>query len=148
MEWKSGVGFEFFVEGEEDFGVVDAGDFCAVEKASGDDVEDLAGLGAEDAGEVCGLVAGEGGSGRRPVVGDPATAGHVFSSLLSGLRDEGVVVGVERDLLRGLVVEVDGGVGGFATGPGVLVDGEVEDDHAFSGLAGWDGDVAVEGRGY
>ncbi len=61
MEWEGGVGFEFFVKGEEDFVVGDAGDFGAVEEAVGDDVEDLAGFGAEDAGEVGGLVAGEGG---------------------------------------------------------------------------------------
>jgi hypothetical protein len=58
VEWEGGVGFEFFVEGEEDFGVVDAGDFGSVEEAVGYDVVDLAGLGAEDAGEVGGLVAG------------------------------------------------------------------------------------------
>ncbi len=58
------------------------------------------------------------------------------------------MVGVERDLLRGLVVEVDGDGGGFAMVPGVLVGGEVEDDHAFGGLAGCDGGFAVEGGGW
>ena len=54
---------------------------------------DLAGLGAEDAGEVGGLVAGEGGGGGGPGVGDPAAAGHGFRCLcVSGLRDEGMVL--------------------------------------------------------
>jgi hypothetical protein len=63
MKGKRGVGFEFFVEGEENFVVGDAGDFGAVQEASGDDVEDLAGLGAEDAGKVRGLIADERGGG-------------------------------------------------------------------------------------
>ena len=79
VDGQGGVGFEFFVEDEGDFGVGDGGDFGAVEEAVGDDVEDLAGLGAEDAGEVGGLLAGEGGvSGvagwRGPGVGDEAAA--------------------------------------------------------------------------
>jgi hypothetical protein len=82
MEGKGGVGLEFFVEGEVDarfFAVgagVDGGDFGAVEEAVGYDVEDLAGLGAEDAGEVDGLVAGESGGGGSGDVGDPAAASH------------------------------------------------------------------------
>ena len=76
MQGKGGVGLELFVEGEEDCVFADGGDFSAVEEAVGDDVEDLAGLGAEDACEVNGLVAGEGSGGGGPGVGDPATAGH------------------------------------------------------------------------
>jgi len=38
--------------------VADLGDFCTVEKAASDDVKDLAGFGAEDAGEVHCLIAG------------------------------------------------------------------------------------------
>jgi hypothetical protein len=79
------VGFQLFVEGEADFGVfsiargADFGDFGAVEEAVGYDVEELAGLGAQDASEVDGLLAGEGGVGgvaglRRPGVGDEAAA--------------------------------------------------------------------------
>ena len=63
MDGEGCVGFEFFVEGEGDFGVGYGGDLGAVEEAVGDDVEDLAGLGAEDAGEMRGLLAGEGGVG-------------------------------------------------------------------------------------
>jgi hypothetical protein len=60
VERKGGVGFEFLVEDEVNFGgfaAADAGDLSPVKEASGDDVVDLAGLGAEDAGEVYGLVA-------------------------------------------------------------------------------------------
>ena len=79
VEGKGGVGFELFVEGEEDLIFRDGGDLGAVEEAAGYDVEDLAGFGAEDAGEVGGLVAGEGSGGGGPTVGDPATAGHEVS---------------------------------------------------------------------
>ncbi len=41
--------------------VRDRSDFGAVEEAVGYDVEDLAGLGAQDAGEMQRLLAGEGG---------------------------------------------------------------------------------------
>ena len=86
VDGEGRVGFQLFVEGEEDFGVLliaargaDFGDFGSVEEAVGDDVEELAGLGAQDAGEVDGLLAGEGGVGgmaglRRPGVGDEAAA--------------------------------------------------------------------------
>ena len=64
------VSFQLFVEGEEDFGLLviagggaDFGDFGAVEEAVGNDVEELAGLGAEDVSEMDGLLAGEGGVG-------------------------------------------------------------------------------------
>ena len=76
MEGEGGVGFELFVEGEEDFGFGDGGDLGTVKEAVGDDVEDLAGLGAEDAGEVEGLVAGEGCGSWGAGVGDPAAASH------------------------------------------------------------------------
>ena len=59
-------------------------DLGAVEEAVGDDVVDLAGLGAEDAGEVEGLIAGEGGGGGGPGVGDEAAAGHDWSSCTLG----------------------------------------------------------------
>ena len=79
VDGQRGVGLEFLVQGEGDFGVGDGGDLGAVEEAVGDDVEDLAGLGAEDAGEMGGLLAGERGVGgmaglRRPGVGDQAAA--------------------------------------------------------------------------
>jgi hypothetical protein len=79
MDGEGGVGFEFFVQDEFDFGVGYCGDLSPVEEAFGDDIEVLAGLGAQDAGEVGGLPTGEGGvSGaaglRRPGVGDEAAA--------------------------------------------------------------------------
>ncbi len=79
------VGFQLFVEGEADFGVRYRGDFGAVEEAVGDDVEELAGLGAQDASEMGRLFAGEGGVGgmaglRRPGVGDEAAASHKTGS--------------------------------------------------------------------
>ncbi len=61
VDGERGVGFELFVEEEVDLSVGDGGDLGAVEEAVGYDVVDLAGLGAQDAGEVGGLVAGEGG---------------------------------------------------------------------------------------
>ena len=61
MEWKSGVGFEFFVEGEGDEIGGDGGDLGAMEEAAGDEIVGLAGLGPEDASKMGGLVAGEGG---------------------------------------------------------------------------------------
>ncbi len=86
MEGKGGVGGELFVEGEVDTGFGDAGDLGAVEEAVGDDVVDLAGFGAEDAGEVGGLIAGEGGGGGGPGVGDEAATGHAFEFSLWGRR--------------------------------------------------------------
>ena len=86
VDGEGRVGREFFVEGEEDFGVLiggacgaDRSDFGAVKEAVGYDVEDLAGLGAQDAGEMGRLLAGECGVGgmaglRRPGVGDEAAA--------------------------------------------------------------------------
>jgi hypothetical protein len=75
MDGQGGVGFELFVEGEVDFASLgDGGDLGAVEEAVGDDVEDLAGLGAEDAGEVDGLLAGEGGVGGVAGWGDQVSA--------------------------------------------------------------------------
>ena len=81
VEGKARVGFELFVEGEVDLGDgagADGGDFGAMDEAVGDDVEDLAGFGAEDAGEMVGLVAGEGGGAIGPGIGDEAAAGHVW----------------------------------------------------------------------
>ena len=83
MEREGRVGGELFVEHEMDEVVVNGGDFGSVEEAVGDDVVDLAGFGAEDAGEMSGLVAGEGRSGGGPGVGDEATTGHAFE--FSGL---------------------------------------------------------------
>jgi hypothetical protein len=79
MDGECRVGFQLFVEDEGDFGVGYGGDFGAVKEAIGDDVVDLAGLGAEDAAKVVGLLAGEGGVGGvaglgGPGVGDPAAA--------------------------------------------------------------------------
>ncbi len=69
------VAFEFFVQDEVDAASGgDGGDLGAVEEACGDDVEDLAGLGAEHAGEVGGLVAGQGGVGGVPGVGVKVSA--------------------------------------------------------------------------
>lgn len=78
VEGECGFGFVFFVESEGDLVVADCGDFGAVKEAVGDDVEDLAGLGSEDACKVCGLVAGECGGGALwvPGVGDPTAASH------------------------------------------------------------------------
>jgi hypothetical protein len=54
-----------------------------MQKAIGDDVEDLAGLCAQHASEVLRLLSGERGvgwvaGGRRPGVGDEAAAGHAL----------------------------------------------------------------------
>ena len=71
VDGQGGVGFEFFMEDEADFGLGDGGDLGAVEEAVGDHVEDLAGLRAEDAGEVRGLLASEGGGGGVAGLGRP-----------------------------------------------------------------------------
>jgi hypothetical protein len=92
-------GLQLFVEGEEDLGVLivaagaEFGDFGAMEEAVGDDVEDLAGLGAQDAGEMGCLFACEGGVGgmaglRRPCVGDEAAAHKGGCWLLVAARTE------------------------------------------------------------
>ena len=78
MEREGGVGFQFFMEGEEDLVFANVGNFRAVKEAIGDDVVDLAGGGAEHAGEVSGLITGEGGGGGGPGVGDEAATGHAF----------------------------------------------------------------------
>ncbi len=75
-EGESCVGFELFVEEKIDLVFGDGGDFGAVEEAVGDDVVDLARGGAEDSGEMGGLIADEGGGGRGPGVGDEAATGH------------------------------------------------------------------------
>jgi len=77
MEGESGVGLELFVEGEEDLALGDTCDLGAVEEASGDDIVNLAGRGAEHAREVGGLIAGEGCGVSGPGVSDPAAAGHL-----------------------------------------------------------------------
>ena len=76
MDGECGVGFEFFVEGEDDLAIGDGNDLGTVEKTVGDDVEDLAGLGSEDASEMHGLIAGERGGGEGEGVGDEAAARH------------------------------------------------------------------------
>jgi hypothetical protein len=78
MERKGGVGGEFFVEKEVNCLFADLRDFGAVEESAGDDVVDLTWFSAEDAGEMGGLVAGEGGGGGGPGVGDEAATGHAF----------------------------------------------------------------------
>jgi hypothetical protein len=78
MEREGGVGGELFVEEEVDLVLCNISDFCSVEEAVGYDVVDLAGSGAEDAGEMGSLVAGEGGCGWGPGVGDEAATGHAF----------------------------------------------------------------------
>jgi hypothetical protein len=76
VQGKSGVRLQLFVKGEEDVVLRDTGDFSAMEEAPCDDVEDLAWFRAEDAGEVDGLVSGEGGSDWSPGIGDETAAGH------------------------------------------------------------------------
>ena len=63
VDGEGGVGFELFAEGEEDFGFRDLSDLGEVEETVGYDVKELTGLGAQDAGEMLGLLAGEGGVG-------------------------------------------------------------------------------------
>lgn len=76
MHGKRGIGFELFVQGEEDFAVGGGEDFGAVQKTVGDYVKNLSGLGAEDAREVCGLVAGKRCGCVGEGVGDEAAARH------------------------------------------------------------------------
>ena len=78
MEWEGGLSLELFVEGEGDTVGGDGDDLGAVEEAAGNEIEDLSGFGAENAGEVGGLIAGEGGDVviAVPGVGDKAAASH------------------------------------------------------------------------
>ncbi len=148
VEGKGGIGLELFVEGEEDFLLGDGDDFGAVEEAVSDDVVDLAGFGAKDAGEVEGLIAGEGGGVGGDLVGDEAAASHWarYSLLGTGYRVLGTrLLGFgEFDGEGLLVVEVDGDGGGFALVPGGLGDGKVEDEHSGGGGAGFDLGLAEE----
>ncbi len=84
MERQGGVGLQFFVESEDDFGGGDGDDLGAVEEAVGYYVVDLAGFGAQDASQMGGLVSGEGCGGGGTGVGDPATASH--ASILQDWR--------------------------------------------------------------
>ena len=79
VDGQGGVGLQLFMEREEDFSFRDSSDLAAVEKAIGYDIVGLTGLGAQDTGEMIGLLAGESGvrgmAGlRRPCVGDPAAS--------------------------------------------------------------------------
>jgi len=76
MDGECGVGFEFFVKGEDDLAIGDGDDLGTVEETVGDDVVDLSGLGAEDASEMCGLIAGERCGGGGEGIGDEAAARH------------------------------------------------------------------------
>ena len=78
MHRKRCIGFELFVESEDDFAIGDGEDFGAVQKAVRNYVENLSGLCTEDAREVCGLVADEGGGGIGEGVGDEAAACHKY----------------------------------------------------------------------
>jgi hypothetical protein len=80
MEREGGVGRDLFVEGEVDLLLAYADDLGAVKEAVRDDIVDLAGFGAEDAGEMDGLIAGESGGGGGPGVSDEAATGHAFES--------------------------------------------------------------------
>ena len=78
VEREGGVSLELFVQGEADAVGSDCSDLSAMEKATGDEVVDLTRLGAEDSGEMGGLLPGQGGGllVAVPGVGDEAAAGH------------------------------------------------------------------------
>ena len=76
MEGQSGVGQHLFMQQKNNFRIGDGDDFGAVEVSAGDDVKDLAGLGAEDAREVLRLRAGERSVGCVVRVGYPAASCH------------------------------------------------------------------------
>jgi len=59
MDRECGVGFELFVKLEDDLAVGDGEHFGSVQKAVRNYIKYLSRLCAEDASEVCGLVAGE-----------------------------------------------------------------------------------------
>ena len=82
VERQGVVGFELLVQNEINAILRGGGDLGPVEKASGDHVEDLAGLRSQHPGKVQGLLAEQGGVGRVPVfgsvgVGYPAATGHI-----------------------------------------------------------------------
>lgn len=76
MDGKSGFGFEFFVQREDDFVVGDGENFRAMEESVGHDVENLSGLGAQDAGEMRGLIAAERCCVLVRCVGNPTATSH------------------------------------------------------------------------
>jgi hypothetical protein len=78
MEREGGVGRDLLVEDEVDLLLACADDLSPVKEAVGDDVVNLAGFGAEDAGEMDGLIAREAGGGGGPGVSDEAATGHAF----------------------------------------------------------------------
>lgn len=155
VEREGGVGFELFVEGEEDSLVGDAGDFGTMEEAVGDDVVDLAGFSAENASEVGGLVASEGCGGGGPGVGDPTAASHASILLYSFALFRGVGRDVgggfagsgDADALFALMIEIHVQGRDAAVVPGLFGDREVKEDHTLGGLAGVDHRFAEKRRG-
>jgi len=76
MHWKRSIGFEFFVKREHNLAVRDGEHFCPVQKAVRNYIKNLSRLCAEDAREVCGLVAGKRGGSVGEGICDETTARH------------------------------------------------------------------------
>ncbi len=76
MRFASGCGGNFFAKFEFDAVVGDGDDAPATDNRAGSDVEFLAHAGAQDADQVVGVRAGEGGVVVGEFVGDPSAAGH------------------------------------------------------------------------
>ena len=74
IEWRSRG--HFFAKFELDPAVRDGYDASAADHGVGGDIEFLANAGAQNADQVIGVVAGEGGAVARDFVGDPSAAGH------------------------------------------------------------------------
>ncbi len=135
-------------------------DFGAVEEAVGDDVEDLAGLARRTRARWTAwspvreaVVAVQVSAIKRRRVMIQFEFSWQGDRVLPGLLELAEAVGdgfagaADENLLLALVVEVDVEDGGAAVVPDVLGDGEVEEDHAFGGLAGADHGFAEERLG-
>ncbi len=76
MEGEGGVSQHLFMQQKNNFGIGHGDDFGPVKVSAGDDVEDLAGLGAEDTREVLRLHSGKRSMCCSVRVGDPAASCH------------------------------------------------------------------------
>src|ERR1700727_2218638 len=85
--WR-GRGEDFFAQFELDPAVVNGDNAAAADFRIGGDIEFLADLGAQDADEVVGMTAGEGGAVGGSLVGDPSATGHGSIAVMSWLSPE------------------------------------------------------------
>ena len=76
MRLGAGDGGHFFAQFEFDSAVLDGHDASAADDGAGRNIEFLAHAGAQNADQMIGVLAGEGGAVARDFIGDPSAAGH------------------------------------------------------------------------